>query len=80
VYRGPSVSSLTGRYVYADFTTGKIWALTKDPPFAAELLRDTSLFISTFGVAEDGELLVAGYFADGTATTLYRINHSVVVP
>jgi glucose/arabinose dehydrogenase len=80
VYRGPTVTSLTGRYVYADFTAGKIWALTKDPPFTAGLLRDTSLFISTFGIAEDGELLVAGYFAAGAATTLYRINQSVVVP
>jgi glucose/arabinose dehydrogenase len=72
VYRGPSPLGLTGRYIYADFDTGRIWALDLLSHLNTEL-ADTDRFISTFGVGENKELYVASYFADGAPSALYRI-------
>jgi glucose/arabinose dehydrogenase len=72
VYRGPGLPSLAGRYIYGDFSSGRIWALDASGA-SNSLLIETGMFLSTFGVAEDGELLVAAYFADGTATALYHL-------
>ncbi len=80
VYRGPTLSSLTGRYVYADYVVGTIWALKNGLPAQTEVLLDTSHFISTFGVDEDGELLVAAYFAAGDPSKIYRITQTEVQP
>ena len=80
VYRGPTVTSLAGKYVYADFTFGTVWALAYGASVTNETLKDTGLFISTFGVAENGELLIAGYYADGTPTSLYLIQQTEVNP
>jgi glucose/arabinose dehydrogenase len=63
VYRGPGVSELTGKYVYADFGSGRIWSLAYDgqkPPSNA-LLLDTSLQISSFGVDRLNELYVCAF-------------------
>ncbi len=73
VYYGPSLPDLHGRYVYGDFTSGKIWALGPSP-VANNLLSATGMFLSTFGVAEDNELFVAAYFADGAPSALYRLS------
>jgi glucose/arabinose dehydrogenase len=71
VYRGPTLGQ-TGRYIYADFDTGRIWSLDLNSKAHTELAA-TNQFISTFGVGEDRELYVAGYFADGSPSALYRI-------
>ncbi len=57
VYRGQQISSLVGDYIFGDYTSGRIWALTEGPGnwFRSELF-DTSLNISSFGLDEDGEL------------------------
>ena len=73
VYRGPSNAlGITGRYIYADFNDGRIWALDLNTRTNAEL-ANTASFISTFGVGENKELYVATYFADGAPSALYRI-------
>ena len=73
VYRGPSNAlGITGRYIYADFDDGRIWALDLDTKANTEL-ANTGSFISTFGVDENKELYVATYFADGAPSGLYRI-------
>jgi len=73
VYRGPSNAlGITGRYIYADFNDGRIWALDLDTRANTEL-ANTGSFISTFGVDENKELYVATYFADGAPSGLYRI-------
>jgi hypothetical protein len=72
VYRGPSPLGLTGRYIYADFDSGRIWALDLLTHANTEL-ADTDRFISTFGVGDNNELYVASYFADGAPSALYRI-------
>ena len=67
VYRGTKLPGLFGKYLYADFGTGRIWAVDQTGPdtFAPLLLAETQLKISTFGQGPDGELFVADY---GTGT------------
>jgi len=62
VYRGADIPALIGRYVFADFASGRIWALQSDGQggFANEELLDSSTGPSSFGVDQDGEL----YFTD----------------
>ncbi len=56
VYRG-SVASLAGRYLYADYVSGRIWALesgSMNPE--SQLLYDTSHRITSFGTDNLGEV------------------------
>jgi Glucose / Sorbosone dehydrogenase len=66
VYRGPSIPSLVGKYVYADHPARHIWALSYDDTVATnEFLVDAPNRVSSFGVAENGELFVCGYSTGG---------------
>lgn len=57
VYRGPTVPSLYGNYVFADFQTGQIWYLDLDNnPSNERLIIDSTLNITAFGADADGEL------------------------
>lgn len=71
VYRGNLVPQLRGRYVYGDFGSGRIWALTDDGNggFTQEQLLDTSAGISSFALGHDDEL----YFTDYSSGRLYRL-------
>lgn len=63
VYRGSEASSLLGEYVYADFGSGKVWALTYDvnvTPSNEEIL-DTTLQIVSFGTDANNELYVLAF-------------------
>jgi len=58
VYRGQSIPALRNRYVYADYASGRIWALTQTGNNTAtneELLSGTGS-ISAFGEDQQGEL------------------------
>ncbi|OQD43096.1 hypothetical protein BUL40_08380 [Croceivirga radicis] len=75
VYRGPMTNSqLTGKYIYGDFESGRVWALTYDTnsfSTSSELLfRTSGLPISSFGEAENGELYFASYGLNGK---IYKI-------
>jgi len=72
IYRGSANPPLAGRYIFGDFISGRIWALNLAAE-SASLLTDSAYFISTFGVAENGELFVGSYFADGAPSALYRL-------
>ena len=65
VYTGRSISDLTGKYVFADFVTGRMWAmdLPDDTGTPGELHRlgSTGMLISTFGVDASGRMYVADY-------------------
>jgi len=70
VYNGTRLrGELTGRYVYGDFGSGRIWALDPDTG-DNDLLVTTGLNISTFGVGPEGELYFSDYTTDGG---LYRL-------
>jgi len=62
VYRGSSIPGLQGRYVFADFASGRIWALQSDGmgAYTRDELLISSTQPSSFGVDQDGEL----YFTD----------------
>lgn len=70
VYRGLNLPELTGQYIYADFISGRIWALDitdLDSPENA-LLIDTDLPISSFGTDAENNLFFTAF--DGN---IYRI-------
>ncbi|UCG74340.1 MAG: PQQ-dependent sugar dehydrogenase [Chromatiales bacterium] len=71
VYRGTVIPGLTGRYVFADFSSGRIWALQDDGfgGYTNELLIDTPYNISAFALGEDDEL----YFADFSNNRIRRL-------
>lgn len=58
VYRGAGVPELVGKYIYADFGSGRIWSLEYDGvnPAVNTQLFDTNLLIASFGVDQYNEL------------------------
>lgn len=63
VYRGSDVPALAGKYIYADYASGNIWALTFDGTQAVEneLLSESNLAISSFGVDRNNELYMCAF-------------------
>ena len=60
VYRGQSLASLAGAYVFGDFCSGKIWGLRYDGESVTEslLLVESGLNITSFGQDLSGEIYV----------------------
>lgn len=60
VYRGSDIAFLQGDYLYADYATGRIWALEQTGPsqYLSTELLDTSLNIASFAEDNSGELYV----------------------
>jgi uncharacterized repeat protein (TIGR03806 family) len=59
VYRGTAIPSLVGKFVYGDYTSGKISAVFPDPVTGnpvGKLLATTNIGIGSFGQGPDGEL------------------------
>jgi len=73
VYRGKDNPSLTGKYVYGDFMSGRIWALEIDhqtnTPIANTMLLETGMRIPTFGLDGSGEIYTLGW---GSSAKIYR--------
>ncbi|MDY6945161.1 MAG: PQQ-dependent sugar dehydrogenase [Pseudomonadota bacterium] len=72
VYRGTQNTALTGRFLFGDFESGRIWAWIAEnatQPREPTLLLDSDLNISSFGQGNDGELYVVDY-----GGTLHRID------
>ncbi len=61
VYRGEAVPALEGRYVFADFTSGRVWSAGATDGWQVTPLLETGFNVSTFGEGVDGELYVADY-------------------
>lgn len=81
VYRGSELPFLEGKYVYGDYLSGRIWALTHEADQEAqneELLHADSLRIFTFGEDARGELLIGA--SNGDESTLYRLLPSMISP
>ena len=65
VYRGNLVDDIFGKYIYADYCSGKIWALEHNGSSAVgapELLIDSDLYITSFGEDQAGELYILSAF------------------
>jgi len=72
VYRGNQVPALYGRYIYADFVSSRVWALSFDGNLNAvgnEELGTAPQNVSGFGEDEAGEVFVIGYWG-----TIYRFS------
>jgi glucose/arabinose dehydrogenase len=69
VYRGSS-APLVGKYIFADFCSGRIWSIPRGAarPASPTLLRDTGQNISSFGEGDDGELYMVSL-----GGTVYRV-------
>lgn len=62
VYRGTRVPEIAGKYIYGDFATGRIWALTRTDTDTTNVEIATASFnIPAFGVSEGGDLYIADY-------------------
>ena len=74
VYRGKALADLVGWYVYADYGTGRVWALRVDDGEPTNrLLVDTDLMISSFGVDESDELYICAHDFRGEPTKIYKL-------
>ena len=59
VYRGNTIPSLYGKYIYGDWCTGDIWALTySDSGSINEHLIQSDINITSFGLDKNNELLI----------------------
>ncbi|WP_339654774.1 PQQ-dependent sugar dehydrogenase [uncultured Maribacter sp.] len=82
VYHGSLSSSLLqNKYIYGDYVSGRVWALSYNPANSSttnELLFKTNgEFISSFGEDEAGEL----YFSDyGSNVKLYKLTETIIEP
>jgi glucose/arabinose dehydrogenase len=69
VYRGKKLPELDGHYLYADYVSGKIWALRYDDEkgrvVANRTIRDKAAPIMSFGEDEEGEAYLMTYSAAG---------------
>lgn len=78
VYRGSQMPGLFGKYIYGDYTSGRIWALTWDginPP------SNQQLFDTPYGVVSFGEDKLKNiYFIhfNATAGKIYKIIDSTI--
>lgn len=70
VYRGAAIPALVGKYVYADFISGRIWALDLDGS-NNQLLVESGLNIASFGTDAEQELYICAF--DGT---IYRFQEN----
>ena len=63
VYRGAAIADLVGWYVFADFITGRIFAVPagSQPTIAPTELDDTGLQFSTFAEDSNGEIYLTHY-------------------
>ena len=76
VYRGQSVSSLQGHYIYGDFISGRIWGLSTNlgSTLTNQLLIESRLPIASFGTDANNELYVCAF--DGN---IYKFIESIII-
>ncbi|MFX1498961.1 MAG: PQQ-dependent sugar dehydrogenase [Promethearchaeota archaeon] len=73
VYRGSQFPNLIGKYIYADFEFGQIWALEYDGIHHTNntILVDTNLGITSFGIDDNNELYFCA--SDGQIYEILKI-------
>lgn len=65
VYRGTAIPGLAGKFIYGDYQTGRIWALTYNAgtaQYEGTLLQASNIAIGSFGQTLDGEVYVLHLF------------------
>ncbi len=78
VYRGTRFPSLRGLYLYGDFCSGTVWAMTQSGPgeWTAAVVGETGASISGFGEDESGEL----YLTDLWTGSVFLITGRALSP
>jgi glucose/arabinose dehydrogenase len=78
VYRGAALPDLYGKYIYADYENGKIWALDYDGinPASNQLLIYGGLNITSFGTDSNNELFICAF--DSTIYKIVKSNQTIV--
>jgi glucose/arabinose dehydrogenase len=63
VYRGVEMPGLQGAYLFADFCSGRVWAMYRDELEAwhSQQLLEIGELITSFGEDEAGELYITNY-------------------
>ena len=63
IYRGKKYPTVSGTYFFADFCSGRIWGLRKNPKGTWEMTEflESPLMVSSFGLDEDGEIYVLDF-------------------
>lgn len=78
VYRGKRLPEIEGRYLYADYVSGRIWALRYDSAtfrtVANHPLKDHGMPIHSFGEDEKGEMYLLT--ASPTGQGIYRLERT----
>ena len=73
VYRGTAIPGLTGRYVFADYSTGYIWHIATDTAPTRMLTAadgwNSTIHPASFAEDGDGEL----FLVDVRASMLYKL-------
>lgn len=74
VYRGSLLPGLYGKYIYGDYGTGRMWALSYDGinPVTNDSLMTFPYSLSSFGVDEDNEFYICRY--SSSSGIIYKIN------
>ena len=73
VYRGSELPWLTGAYLFADFCTGRVWALQRgESGWEIAQLEQLDAQIASFGVDAAGEVYLLTF--DGPILRLSRAN------
>ncbi len=76
VWRSSRIPELDGTYLYADFVSGRIWALLYDGvnPVYGRVLIEAGVNISTFGQDPAGEVYLVNYDGSGERSTgIFRL-------
>jgi glucose/arabinose dehydrogenase len=78
VYRGQKYPELAGKYVFIDFCSGKMWAMTREGAgWRTEQVATYPIGISTFGEDASGELYAGtweDFYAPGDPTVeIYKV-------
>ena len=73
VYRGESVASLKGRYLFADFMSGRVWSLVLRNGRADDVVEHTRDFAP--GFAPGGAELAISSFGEDRAGELYMLDY-----
>ncbi len=62
VYHGQALPSIECAYIYGDFGSGNIWALTQNSTGTTNtLIVDSALNIASFGVDQQNEIYITAY-------------------
>lgn len=81
VYRGAALPELRGAYVFGDYGSKRIWALTRDgDTWDRTLLANTGMRIVSFGEEPDGEILAVTFDGSRSLLRLRRRGGAQAIP